>query len=511
MTQNRNNCLVSRCRLGLVWLALATGPVSADTVIDERCQQLHASGSTYWSGETGGGDAYDRFLCLLGRVPAAQPTALDAPGTPLELAPLAIRFTALADAALVDVSTTVEVIDTLNFGQPPKTDAAQARNLRQFIALHAGSGATWMMTPGGVVVRDARSGRWSFSAKVTPDKIRPQDVVVDAACNCAWFFGRELLQYEIATHRILRYQAAGKSYRVIRKLAAIDNGLWLATDAGVFFFDTHKKTLRRLVAAERVVDQPWSQVAADRTGAWLSGGSGRLIRVAATADRITASLSEPLGDAAPVELVTRDGDLWFLLSRDKGRSEQLAVARHRELTVQMTRTTLHNLREGMGQLVGAAHDQLYVIDPAAAKLRSLRASLVSLGERALGSQTLFTGASYVNATSTGEVTHVALDLSKGWIKPATGLIFPAWMPGARASMFQDLPVVIATAVTPREIWFLLALQFETAVFHYDVERRRAKIYLPSTQADSGFAIDSRTASVSNASAETLKYMMQSNP
>jgi hypothetical protein len=200
--------------------------------------------------------------------------------------------------------------------------------------------------------------------------------------------------------------------------------------------------------------------------------------------------------------------LWFLHSRDQGRSEQLAVARQRDLSVHISRTSLHNLGEGKGQLVGVAHGQLYVIDATAAKLRPLRANLVTLGERALGSKTLFTGASYVNAQSTGEVTQVALDLSKGWIKPATGLIFPAWIPGASASMFRDLPVVIASSVTPREIWFLLADQFETAAFRYDDERRRATIYLPRTQADGRLSIDSRTVTVTNADAETLQYLMQ---
>lgn len=487
-------------RLGLLCLAVTAGAHAASPAVADACSDgSKASGPTYSEAESR--HLFERFICQMAIAAPAKPLEYAGAVERMEFAPaIDVGFQPLQGAVLVDVSGTMELVDTVNFNEPPKIDFSTFTNLAQPASLMVGESAVWMVTPGGVRVFDAKTARWSFSSQLSSDQVRPKDVLLDEKTGNAWFFGRDLYQYEIANHKIYRYKPASKLFRTIRKLAVVSGDIWLATDGGVFYFDTKRKVLAQLQATGKLPTQLFTQVAADKNGAWFGSGDAHLLRIQRNGPNLSAHISKPIGKLAPIELLARDNDLWMLYSQDQGRSYQLAAVALGNSQLLLTKKTFFNLRESDGQVLASAFDKIFRLDTNGRTLQPILADVANIGALTLGNRVMFSGASYVNSLSTGSVGRYVLDLSKGWQKPASRVLFEAWGVSQSAEMFGWSPALLETGANTREIWFLVAgnltdaLSDRSYVARYDKRTNRAQVFFSRWSQDANgsrpFAVDS---------------------
>lgn len=426
---------------------------------------------------------FERFICQMSVATPAKPLEFVGTAQPLEFAPATdIGFARLEGAALVDVPGSMELIDTVNFSDPQKIDFATFSNLAQPASLTVGDSAVWLVTPGGVRVFDARTQRWSFSAKLSSDQVRPRDVVLDEKNGSVWFFGRDLYQYDITSHKIYRYKPQARAFKTLRKLVAVAGDLWLATDSGIFFFDAKRKVLAQLQTTTKMPTPLFTQVAANKGETWFSSGDARLLRLQRSAASLSAHISKPLGKLAPIELLAQDDGLWFLHSQDQGRSYQLASVASANLQLAVSKSTLYNLRASDGQVLASAYDTLFRVDTANRAVHPIFADVASIGAMTLGNRVTFSGSSYVNAMSTAAVGRYVLDLSKGWQKPASRVLFEAWGLHQGTEMFNWSPALLEVGANAREVWFLIAGNLSDAradrsfVARYDKRSSRAQVF-----------------------------------
>ncbi len=498
-------CTPAILHVACVWLGLAMGAHAAGAPTVEVCA---GGNGRYGPANDDGGSRYvvERFICQL---------STDAPAKPLEFVgaaerivfapPVDIAFQPLPGAALVDLPGAMELVDTLNFSEPPKIDFATFSNLAQPASLIVGDSAVWTVTPGGVRVFDAKTQRWSFSAKLSSDQVRPHDVVLDEKGGNVWFFGRELYQYEIASHKIYRYKPAAKPFRTIRKLAAVAGDLWLATDGGAFFFDTKRKVLAQLQTTAKLPTQLLTQVAVSKNVVWFGSGDAQLLRVVRDGGNLSAQVSKSLGKVAAIELLAREDGLWLLHSQDLGRSYQLATVPQSSAQLLVSKNTLYNLRESDGQVLASAYDKLFRADTANRALHPIFADVANIGAMTLGNRVMFSGTSYVNSRGTGSVARYVLDLSKGWQQPASRVIVEAWGLNQAQDMFDWSPALLETGANAREIWFLVAGNLTDAkmdrsfVARYDKRSKRAQVFFSrwavDVAASQPFVVESATTQV----------------
>lgn len=485
---------------------LAGTPAANAATNTEKDLCANAYGMIYREPGVEARPVFERFICQLRIDKPAKVEELAGPATGIDfLPPLNINFHPLANAALADVAITAELVDTINFTAPPKIDFAAFSNLAQPASMTVGENAVWLVTPGGLRVFDAKSKRWSFTPKVSTEQVRPKDVILDSQGGSVWLFGKDLYQYEMAAHRIYRYKAPAKLFHVIRKVAPVANGLWLATDGGAFFFDTKRKALQQLQADSKPVTLAFSQVAAGRSGVWFASGEAHLLRIQRNSDRLSVQMSGALGGLPPIELVARDSGLWMLHTQDQGRSYQLATVSASDLALTTSRARLYSLRETDGQMLASAYDKLFRVDTENRKLVQVNADIAAIGSLALGKRVLFSGVSYVNSRSTGSVGRYVLDLSKGWQQPASRIMFEGWSSKQSSDIFAYLPALLETGVNQREVWFLIADNLgsprfdRTVAARYDKRSGRAEVFFSrwtkGTEETQHFAVESLATTV----------------
>lgn len=456
---------------GAQWRRLITAAMTTFVTTILACTTIAATAETAelcdkngWPREDAGLNdllTVRRFLCsmylekprpLLLNSRSPKPLALK-PGETASFAPLSV-------ATLVDVVTLPELLDTVDFSHASLITPMMFRNLGQVASLTAGNSGAWLLTPGGLKVFDSATQRWSFTTAVTTEDVRPRDMLLDEAGDSLWLYGRSLYQYRLRTHELLRYRTPGKPFTVIRKIAATRNSMWLATDRGAFFLDKQRMKLQQLRTEGSAGSVTLTQVAVNPDGeAWFAAADSRLLHVRHNAGgKLTVEQSKTLSSVPPVELVARNDGLWMLVSRDNGKSYVLAklasaTADARLLTGS---DTLYSLRESGGTLFASAYDSLYLIDTAQNRLQELNADVATLGNMALGKRILFTGASYVQSSSTASVSRSVVDLSKGWQQPMAALAFEGWSTQQPMHLYTDLPEIVESASTPADLWFLLA-------------------------------------------------------
>jgi hypothetical protein len=293
------------------------------------------------------------------------------------------------------------------------------------------SSLSWSVSPTGTHVTAGQGGRAIFVGGLTSQMVRPQAVVVDAARGAVWLYGDDLYRYRAASGELVRFHPAAGMFGSIREVVADASGVWLATDKGVYLFDDAKEQFsgidHPLLAGQRIV-----QLVAADGAVWFAAQPSRLFKLTrGDAGRVQIQASQRLPLGVTAEMLSVQGTLWLMSSRENGEHYELAyVAPGSERLVRVA-GKYYSLRALDGQLLAAARRYMHVFDAAGVSVSALDFdSSRALRQTLHAGKALFIGTSYAVKDNCEVVEHRRVDVSKGWTTPELDFFAPRAANGA---------------------------------------------------------------------------------
>lgn len=368
---------------------------------------------------------------LLGAIQLGNETSL----TPVNEVSLSTRQ--FSGARMTPLETTTELLGTIVFGKESLIDADAAFNLNQIEGYVVGEKMVWLITNGGLRVLDKVTNRWAYSPALTPEIVRPKNAIADPENGNVWFYGEGLFRHNARSGSVERFALKGKPLPAVRKAVPTTEGLWLATDGGVFLFDTSLLAFQRLEAVNEIFDDSFTDMAVRGEDLWALRKNRELLHGKYNAGEIVSLVATgPLPVESVASLVAIQGDLWLTALKENHDTYILSSVKGGSYAMTDLLGSVVHLKPWEGGLLFSASDNIGFVDTARGVYRTATLHVTNAnayGDQPFNVQILSVGKglvalgmSYEFKAATGysmaSIAYV-LDPSKGWKDIATESYF----------------------------------------------------------------------------------------